>query len=62
MEINEITLKIYIKNKKIPFTAILSSEKQLENFVNELKSTEEVIKFGDIIFLKKDLKYITIKH
>lgn len=59
MELATIKLKIYLKGRKLPITAILSNENQLNKFIDELKS-EQIIKFGDIIFKKEDLKLVNI--
>lgn len=59
MELTTIKLKIYLKGRKLPITAILSNENQLNKFFDELKS-EQIIKFGDIIFKKEDLKLVNI--
>ena len=59
----QIEVKIYIKGKSKPLaTAILSSEKQLEAFKDELNNDSEFIDFYEIIVKKSEFLYATIKE
>lgn len=56
-------IKIYVKNKRKPIAqAILSSERQLEEFKNELNSPNEFIDFYQIFIKKSEFIYATIKN
>jgi len=58
----QIEVKIYIKGKNKPLaTAILSSEKQLEAFKDELNNDNEFIDFYEIIIKKSEFLYATIR-
>lgn len=58
----QILLKIYIKNRRLPFaTAILSSEKQLEQFYELLNDNSlHTVIFHDIVFAKSEFRYARI--
>lgn len=60
MEFSQIKLKIYLKHK-LPIIVILNNEDLIQKLINELNSLDYVIKFGDIIFLRDDFKFMTIK-
>ena len=57
--IPQIKIKIYLKTMKKPLTFILSNEAQLQHFVDKL-SSENIIRFGDIIFSKDSFIYAEV--
>ena len=61
MEITQIKLKLYLKHR-LPITVILSDEAHVDTLVNELNGIDNVIKFGEIVFLKDDFRFMTIKE
>lgn len=54
MEVKQITLKIFLKSKKMPIVAIVSDEKYINDLLFEVNSLKDYVKFGDIIFKKSD--------
>lgn len=55
---NKIVLKIYMKDKFKSFKTILSSEKQLNDFMDILNNKSlDYIRFGNMIFKREDIKY-----
>lgn len=57
--IPQIKIKIYLKTMKKPLMFVLSNEAQLQHFVDKL-SSENLVKFGDIIFSKDSFIYAEI--
>ena len=57
--IPQIKIKIYLKTMKKPLTFILSNEAQLQHFVDKL-SSENIVRFGDIIFSKDSFIYAEV--
>ena len=60
-QIEQIHLFIYLKSVRKPIHAILSSSDQITTFYNML-NTEDVIKFGQIMFAKSEFKYARIEQ
>lgn len=63
MILEKIIIKIYLKDMKKPLcTAILTSEDQLQEFLNELNGENRFIEFGQVAFNKTEFKYYTVQY
>ena len=62
----QIEVKVYLKKRIRPIaTAILSSEKQLNEFKDELtipKGPDDFVDFYEIIIKRSEIKYVTIRR
>ena len=56
----EFKLKLYLK-KRLPITVILDDYTIIDNLIKSLNGIDYVVKFGDIVFLREDFKFMTIK-
>lgn len=55
-----IELRIYLKEKKKPLILLLDTEKQLNDFYEELE-THDIVKFGQVIFRRDEFLYCTME-
>lgn len=56
-----MTLKIFLKGKKTPFVAVLSSEAQFFDLLDRMK-TEPIVKIGLLVFNVSELHHIEIEE
>lgn len=58
-KVEQINLFIYLKGIKKPFHAIVSSQHQIDDLINNL-NTKDIIEFGQIIFAKSEFRFIKV--
>lgn len=62
MDIKKYKVKIYVKHKKLPIGVTeLTSDEQLEEFLDCVKDQDQFLILGELIINKKTITYITIK-
>lgn len=61
MEVDQIELKIFLESCKRPIIAIISEKSQVDRFFSLLNNDLMFVKFGDIIFAKRDFLRAEIK-
>ena len=62
MDIKKYKVKIYIKHKILPIgVAELTSDEQLEEFLNYVKDKDQFLILGELIINKNTITHITIK-
>ena len=59
IELNQIEIKIYLKNKRKPFNVVFTSKEQLRAFHESLLDAK-VVKLGDLIFSTDEFRYAII--
>ena len=58
---SEYKLKLYLK-KRLPITVILDNLATVDDLIAKLNGINKVITFGEIVFLREDFKFMTIKE
>lgn len=58
MIMKQIKIKIYLKSRRMPLTAIINSEDIIKKLIDSLRS-DSVVEFGNVVFPASDFKFLS---